>query len=302
MRGILGRFTRHKLSLADKHQMMLDAMSMMGSGMATEDVEKALVERGAGSDAPTITADALARFESEIKRTVPLPPSAREDANYYFILGVSPRATTEQIRRAYRRKAREVHPDQHNSDFGKEMWERLMLVVSDAHTVLSDPRTRRAYDIFWRERSRKVAVENRRKGELRGDWESRYRWDIALLSEVEEEIYVTLDRLAQGKPATPAELQALGERMETYESDILNIRTQAYSLPTQLQRFSDEVRQEMQRKDRLVQQLRKLSAWLPEATQPAGAAAMMPQVKEVITLMETVRRNQHEFDIRSARQ
>jgi len=54
-----------------------------------------------------------------------------------------------------------------------------MALISDAQQVLTEPRTRRVYDVIWRERSRKVAIENRRRGELRGDWETRYRWEVA---------------------------------------------------------------------------------------------------------------------------
>src|SRR5260370_39533286 len=66
------------------------------------------------------------------------------DRDFYQILGVARTATQEEIQRAYRKLARESHPDV-NSDPGAE--DRFK-DVSEAYHVLSDPQTRRRYDAF----------------------------------------------------------------------------------------------------------------------------------------------------------
>lgn len=65
---------------------------------------------------------AQAKFEDQLLRTVTLPASASQDVNYYFLLGVTPQASVERIRRSYRRKAKAIHPDRHDLEFTREYW------------------------------------------------------------------------------------------------------------------------------------------------------------------------------------
>src|SRR5215831_4496090 len=70
------------------------------------------------------------------------PRAARRD--FYEILGVPRTATQDEIQQAYRKLARQHHPDV-NKDPGAE--DRFK-EVSEAYDVLSDPQTRRRYDAF----------------------------------------------------------------------------------------------------------------------------------------------------------
>ena len=65
--------------------------------------------------------------------------------DYYDILGVSRTASADEIKRAYRRLAKQYHPDRNPGDATAEA---KFKEVQAAHEVLSDPEKRAQYDRF----------------------------------------------------------------------------------------------------------------------------------------------------------
>jgi molecular chaperone DnaJ len=70
-----------------------------------------------------------------------MPATAKKD--YYEILGVKKSASTEDIRKAFRKLARRYHPDVNPGD---KTAEEKFKTLSEANDVLSDPKKRKIYD------------------------------------------------------------------------------------------------------------------------------------------------------------
>src|SRR6202040_222611 len=69
--------------------------------------------------------------------------SQTKDKDYYGVLGVKKSASTEDIRKAFRKLARKYHPDVNPGDKAAE---EKFKAMSEANDVLSDPKKRKIYD------------------------------------------------------------------------------------------------------------------------------------------------------------
>jgi DnaJ-class molecular chaperone len=68
--------------------------------------------------------------------------SEKQMKDYYVILGIAPNASLSDVKKAFRQKAAEFHPDRNTSELAPEKFH----AVKEAYDILSDDAARAAYD------------------------------------------------------------------------------------------------------------------------------------------------------------
>ncbi|MGQ0811302.1 MAG: DnaJ C-terminal domain-containing protein [Nitrospiraceae bacterium] len=93
---------------------------------------------------------------------------ATTERDYYTVLSVPRTATPDDIKKAYRRLARQFHPDLHTGSRKSEM-EKKFKELNGAHEVLSDPDKRKKYDRYGHDWQNAEAYEQaRQQSQARG--------------------------------------------------------------------------------------------------------------------------------------
>ncbi|HUM65127.1 MAG TPA: DnaJ domain-containing protein, partial [Chitinophagaceae bacterium] len=94
-----------------------------------------------------------------------------EFVDYYQILGVDKNASQEDIKKAYRKLARKLHPDLNPND--KEAHKKFQQ-INEANEVLSDPEKRKKYDQYGKDWQHAEQFEQARQSQRRSGQQEFY--------------------------------------------------------------------------------------------------------------------------------
>src|SRR5215216_4715007 len=127
---------------------------------------------------------------------------ATTERDYYAVLGLSRTATPDEIKKAYRRLARQYHPDLHSGSKKAEM-EKKFKELNEAHEVLSDPDKRKKYDQYGAQWEQAEAYEKARQqaGTQGFNWQQQAGGDFRSedFSDVFENLFGARGRAGSGR-------------------------------------------------------------------------------------------------------
>lgn len=124
----------------------------------------------------------------------------KSDVSLYEIVGVSEKATPDEIKKAYRRLALHLHPDKNTAPDAQEKFQQLQRVYS----ILSDPDKRKVYD-------QTGSIGDAEELDS-SDFKSLYEFFKSQLEEITEDKLVEYHNKYRGSQAEECELHELYQR------------------------------------------------------------------------------------------
>lgn len=120
-----------------------------------------------------------------------------EFIDYYKTLGIEKNASAEQIKKAYRKLARKLHPDLNPND--KEAHKKFQQ-INEANEVLSDPEKRKKYDRYGKDWQHAEQFEQQRQSRPRSQNAGQQHFsDEADFSSFFESLFGNAGRSSQTK-------------------------------------------------------------------------------------------------------
>jgi DnaJ-class molecular chaperone len=124
---------------------------------------------------------------------------ATTERDYYHTLGLARGASADEIKKAYRRLARQYHPDLHSGAKKTEM-EKKFKEVNEANEVLSDPDKRKKYDQYGAQWEQAEAFERaRQQAGARGEGGREFSFGGEGFSDIFENLFGGRGRAGGGQ-------------------------------------------------------------------------------------------------------
>jgi curved DNA-binding protein CbpA len=121
-------------------------------------------EKAEAPAAPAPASDEPGEREKSVLADIASKHASLDTADYYELLGVSPGASDEEIKRGYYAMARKYHPDRHHLPHMRDVQgvlDAIFARVTAAYEELSDPGSRRRYDGARHQKARAIAETSR---------------------------------------------------------------------------------------------------------------------------------------------
>ena len=96
-----------------------------------------------------------------------------EFIDYYKVLGLEKNASADDIKKAYRKLARKLHPDLNPNDAGAH---KKFQEINEANEVLSDPEKRKKYDQYGKDWQHADAFEQQRRAQEQSPFQNGQRF------------------------------------------------------------------------------------------------------------------------------
>jgi serine/threonine protein kinase/tetratricopeptide (TPR) repeat protein len=123
-----------------------------------------LQSEGTAEPPPVSGSDEPGERERAILADISAMHESLETADYYELLGVSPGASDDDIKKGYYAMARKYHPDRHHLPHMRDvqgLLDEIFAKVTAAYEELSDPGSRRRYDGARHQKARATAETSR---------------------------------------------------------------------------------------------------------------------------------------------
>jgi len=146
--------------------------------------------------------------------------------DYYKILGIGKTATEKEIKNAYRKLARQYHPDLNPDDTDAKM---KFQQINEANEVLSDPAKRKKYDQYGEDWQHSEEFEKARQNQNQSTNSSRARYSGAQSEDGFSEFFESIF----GRSAATGGNRQVKYRGEDYNADLHLNLIDAYKTHTQ---------------------------------------------------------------------
>jgi curved DNA-binding protein CbpA len=147
--------------------------------------------------------------------------------NYYDILGVKPAASPQEIRDAYRKLSKKIHPDVNNND---KYFEEYFKSIQEAYEVLFNDNSRKKYDVNNDSSTNHNEAEIINLRQSNFNLESRNKELNTKIQEIYAEknsVKYELENYKQNYFATNSKVGILSNKIRELESKLANLNTSA---------------------------------------------------------------------------